>query len=387
MNSLPKPHRFSRLRRLARPRAFFAISVAATSVSIFSLQSAHAQNNTPDNFTGAAGGATGAGTDLTNASFYSGGFVGTSSNDVLLQSTASALTANTSLTFGSLDVTNGSTYSIANAGTAADTLTLGSGLNEVGTSTADLIFLNNNSTLTLTGGTGTKALGVVLASNGNFDVTAGSTLTVSSIISGAFSLAATGGGNVTLSGANTFSNGFAVQNGTATGTVATAFGPATGTVTLGLASSANSATLVGGGSVTFANPIVLAASDTGALTIATTAAALTPIFSGGVTGTNSLRVNDAGTGNLTFSTAAVNNAGTVTNVGTGTGSVIISTGGVGTNVTGLTESSATSPLTVSGALTVNSGGNYADQLLHFYHRNHAAIHGFWRGDRYWQLGA
>ena len=53
---------------------------------------------------------------------------------------------------------------------------------------------------------------------------------------------------------------------------------------------------------------------------------------------------------LTLSTTSLNPIGTVTNSGTGTGSTLISAV-LGTNVTGVTQNSATSPLTLSGANT------------------------------------
>ena len=53
---------------------------------------------------------------------------------------------------------------------------------------------------------------------------------------------------------------------------------------------------------------------------------------------------------LTLSTTSLNPIGTVTNSGTGNGSTLISAV-LGTNVTGVTQNSATSPLTLSGANT------------------------------------
>ena len=82
-----------------------------------------------------------------------------------------------------------------------------------------------------------------------------------------------------------------------------------------------------------------------------------------MTGTNNLRIiSNATTGTVTLATGAVNNAGTVTNTGAGTGTTTISAA-VSSNVTGITESSATSALTVSGAVTVGAG-NLTLTLVH-----------------------
>ena len=125
---------------------------------------------------------------------------------------------------------------------------------------------------------------------------------------------------------------------------------------------------------TFANLISVASGNTGiaaitdsaastfsgAITLNTHALSITPAasnitLSGGVTGTGNLTLATSGAGTITMQTGAMNNSGTITNSGTGVGSTLISAG-VGSNVTSLTESSATSAFTVSGALTVNASG-------------------------------
>ena len=352
MNSLQKLRCFFPSLRLAQPGTSFTILTAVALVLLCSLPLARGQN-TQDNFDGQTGGtAGGPDTSLTVAGDYSTGSLPSATNDVLLLSSSSALTANSSLIFGSLDVTNGNTYSIANNSGTADTLTLGGGLNEVGASTSDLIYLGNNSTLTLTGtGTSSKTLGLVLAASGNFDVTSGSALTISSVISGSgMSVADTGAGNVTFSGANSFTGGLSVLAGTTTGTVANAFGGAgTGAITLGAASGTTAATLVGGATATFANPITLGA-GTGTLTIENNGGTTAPVFSGAVNlGGSTLTLSSTGTGTLNASIGA--NVGlTFSGVITGTGSVVVNGGTV--------YLSDTNHGTTSSVLSTFTGGVY-----------------------------
>jgi autotransporter-associated beta strand protein len=73
-------------------------------------------------------------------------------------------------------------------------------------------------------------------------------------------------------------------------------------------------------------------------------------FSGGITGARALTLanNGARVNGITISGAALNNGGSITNAGTFEGSVLISSV-IGANVTGLTQNSATSSLSLSGA--------------------------------------
>jgi len=98
------------------------------------------------------------------------------------------------------------------------------------------------------------------------------------------------------------------------------------------------------------NPVTIQSSGGGILTI-----------TGAITGNQNLTLqnNSATTGGVTL--AAVNTAGLITNSGTGNGSVII-TGVISTSITGVTQNSATSQLTLSGTantftapLTISQG--------------------------------
>jgi len=136
--------------------------------------------------------------------------------DVRLTTTASSnLTITTStLTMESLNVSNGRSYNIANATATASnsTLTLGnsSGFTNVFSGVAnDLVYVTGNSILTVQGPSpsgGSGVLNLNLASSGNFNVNTGSSLTISSVISGVgISVTKTGSGGTVLSGSNTYS--------------------------------------------------------------------------------------------------------------------------------------------------------------------------------------
>ena len=69
-----------------------------------------------------------------------------------------------------------------------------------------------------------------------------------------------------------------------------------------------------------------------------------------VAGTGNFIVNANSTGVIGLGTTTINHTGSITNSGTGTGTVTIS-GVIGTNVTGVTQNSATSALTLTGTNT------------------------------------
>ena len=115
-----------------------------------------------------------------------------------------------------------------------------------------------------------------------------------------------------------------------------------GIFALSTANSANiisSAITLAGGASTIQN------AGTGVLSI-----------TGGITGAQNLVLqNNGATANgVTISTVSLNNTGTVTNSGTGTGNTLISAV-IGTSVTGVTQNSATSALTLSGTNTFTAG--------------------------------
>ena len=193
-------------------------------------------------------------TDLTSASTYTTtGTAGTGvggtpagappsvTSDVTFDSgvaySPAAFTVGANLVVGSLNDLSSTALTIADTGGAAHTLTLGGagdlGDSVPGSAAGDLFFVNTGSTLTLTGGTGTTALGLVLGQSGNFDVAG--TSSIGSIISGAgFGITKTGAGTLTLSAVNTYNGGTTINAGTLQYTnIGTANGTNSGPFTLG----------------------------------------------------------------------------------------------------------------------------------------------------------
>ncbi|MDD2777142.1 MAG: autotransporter-associated beta strand repeat-containing protein [Gallionella sp.] len=260
-------------------------------------------------------------------------------NDALSWNSANSLTLNAvNNIYVNAAISNASTGGINL--TAAAAVNVGANL-----STAGAIAIAAPTGLTQTAGTITTGGGLTL------DVGAASI--VSGIIAGVGGLTKLGVGTLTLTGANTFAGGLAINAGTVLGkTSASVFG--SGAITLGDSVGSNAATLLVGSNLPIANAIVLG-STTGLLTIGNSGTAISPLFSGGITGANNLTINNSATTGSLLLSGLINNAGTITNTGTGTGTTTI-TGAVGSNVTGIVENSITSALTVSGALTVNGGG-------------------------------
>jgi|GEM_PF-3196080 len=158
-----------------------------------------------------------------NAANYASGTPGNISDVLITTSSGPALTiSNGSVTMESLSVINGHTYSISNATSISTsrTLTLGnsSGFTNCNSGVSnDLIYVSGGSNLTISGtntGIGTGVLGVTLASSGNFNVASGSSLTVSSVITGAYGITKTGGGTLTLSAMNLYTGATNVSSGT-----------------------------------------------------------------------------------------------------------------------------------------------------------------------------
>ncbi len=186
---------------------------------------------------------------------------------------------------------------------------------------------------------------------------------------------------LTLSGANTFTNGLIIRAGTVKAILSVnALGANTNLVTIGDIAGANDATLVLYLYSTFAQPITIASNNTGIATIraenqlgvsgavtlqnhdltlatfyTTTPASMS--VSGGISGSGNLALNITTNGSgITLSAVAVNHSGTITNLGAGSAAAVIS-GGVGSNVTAITQASASSALTIDTApILVNSAG-------------------------------
>jgi autotransporter-associated beta strand protein len=141
----------------------------------------------------------------------------------------------------------------------------------------------------------------------------------------------------------------------------------TGTLTLGVNGGTGAVTAQVGDNdnISFGNAIVLTTGHTGPITIQLVedqvGVSHSKTFTGGITGTNSFTIqNDGGDDNLNFDTGSINNIGTITHTGTGTGVTTINSV-IDTNVTGVTQNSATSKMvltntnTYSGTTTVQAG--------------------------------
>lgn len=276
-------------------------------------------------------------TDLTAGASYSGGGTpGTAWDATFTTATygATTFTVNTNLGLGTLnDLDAAQALIITNNGTSARTLTLSGGGDTVaGTASTDFIYLGANGSLTIQNGA--KTLGLVLASDGNFDTGAATTLAISSIISGSFNLTKTGAGTLTLSGTNTFgaagktftltggtlninaaaalgnaANGFLINGGT---TIDNTSGAAITTSNYAVTINGDF-TFAGGGTATAhdlnlgAGAVTLGTSAGSTRTITTTAANSKLTFGGVIAnGTTANAIIKTGAGTLTFSGTGAN---------------------------------------------------------------------------------
>jgi len=202
--------------------------------------------------------------------------------------------------------------------------------------------------------------------------------TISSIIGdgstgGKVAVEKTGAGNWTLSGANTFTGGLNIQQGTVTATTSASAlgGSGTGTVTLG-GVAGQAATLMGNTTTyTLNNPITLSSTG-GNLTIGNSNNG-TLLYGGTVSGTHDLILANNNNSSLTFTkidiTGAITSSGTgaggvtITTLGANTGSLTLaSTGGgaAGLTITNAVTTSGSLLLTnnsTSGVITLTGGAN------------------------------
>ena len=153
------------------------------------------------------------GTSLSTAD-WSSGVVPTGGSEALIDSsyytpTSGSLTFTANETFGDLIINASNVTNIYQTSNTQYTLTLtGTGgssrRRRAGGAAGDLLLLGPNMTGTVIigGGSGNKNLALAFAGSGNLNVlNPGATLAISAIISGAYNLAKTGSGTLTLSGA------------------------------------------------------------------------------------------------------------------------------------------------------------------------------------------
>jgi autotransporter-associated beta strand protein len=332
---------------------------------------------------------------LSGTNTYSGATT-VSQNRLFINSSA-ALSPNTAVT-----VSNGASFVLNVGGTPtfAQSITLASGSNlsvrqaatvsNVTLPIPGTVIFNNDdvATAAFSLSTPTALTGALTVQVGGGGGGAPGIATLSGIISGSGgSLVKTGAGTLALTGANTFVGGVTIKNGTLESkTTTTTLGA--NTVTMGGAGSTGASFITGQNN---SNPFVINAPDSGLVvigangagsgfsmsggitlngnltlqtfdnTISGTTKAVT-VFTGGITGTGNLLLNNLGLAANTTSitTTAVNHTGSITVQGSATGDTLISAS-IGSNVTGITQNSATSRLDLSGAntyagnLTVNAG--------------------------------
>ncbi len=229
----------------------------------------------------------------------------------LAAGTSETLDASFTVQTLSFDTPTGSTLSIdansASSGvTTPQTLTLTGGTNALGTT--DLIDVSATSgTINLGTTSGVGTLGIVLGTDGNFNVNGSAVLNfgANSTISGGFSLSKSGNGTLILAAGQSYT-GTTTING--------------GTLQLGDGVTSNGS--VAGGIVTNASLVVANPFD--------------QTMANAISGTGSLA--KTGAGNLTLSTVASYSGGTTINQGT----LTLTQGGVTGNI--------------RGTLTINSGG-------------------------------
>lgn len=316
---------------------------------------------------------------ITNSSLSTGavtisGGIGSNVTGVTLNSTTSALTISTT----ALTVNSVATTLTNAAGTSILTLSGGT------TGTGHLI-LNNNSA---------RAAGITVST---LAVNHTGTITNSGSGTGDATISAVIGTNVTgviqnsptsmliLSGVNTFTGGITIKSGILRfSTPGTSVGGSGNTITIGDSFGTEAAMAQFQSSVTYdAVPITVAAGSSGTLTLSGSSSTGAPVVTGaitlnnnltvgntitgvttgtltlqgGITGTGDLTISSASTstGVITISTGLVNMTGSITNASVGaTGAVTISSV-IGAAVTSVTQNSATSSLTLSGANTAFRG--------------------------------
>ena len=308
---------------------------------------------------------------------YAGAIALTAATSTLQYSSSAAQTFSGNLTgSGALTKDTGTASTLTLSGTntysgattiSAGTLRLGAG----GTAGS----LNTSSAISV-------ASGATFSVNQSDTVTQGTDFS-GAAISGAGGFTQAGTGTTTLNAANTFGGGVTIKNGTLESkTTTTTLG--TGTVTMGGTGSTGATYLTGQNN---SNAFVINAPDSGTVAIGANGAGSAFTLSGGITLNGNLTIQTynntingttkaqsgftggiTGTGNVVFnnnglaantitmSTSAINHTGSLTLQGSATGDTTISAN-IGSNVTGVTQNSATSRLVLSGTNTYTGATN------------------------------
>jgi len=191
-------------------------------------------SGTINTFTGTVDNLTGTNDNYSLNSAPINGTAAGSYKDLLFTGTQlNLLQTNTNYHTESISVTNGASYGIAGASNNAPTIRVGStgstaeviaAFNNAnvpsgaGTGSQDLIYLGGNSNLSisnLNNNASTAPLTVQLRQSGNFNIQAGSILTLDAAVrqNGTASLTLTGGGRTNLNGVNTYAGSTVVNGG------------------------------------------------------------------------------------------------------------------------------------------------------------------------------
>ena len=210
----------------------------------------------------------------------------------------------------------------------------------------------SNSATLLVGTTGlTIARPIVLASNTTGTLSIGNSGNIAALT---FSGGVTGTNDLTINNTSTGASTIALTVGAVNNTgkitnIGTSTGAATTISTVGVGGNV---TEIIENSTSSALTVSAPVTTTGSKTFRNSSGGSLLTVSGAVTGTGTVVLdNDSALANgVTVSAGGINNSNTVTNLGSGTGSALVS-GVIGVNVTGVTQNSATSALTLSGANT------------------------------------
>jgi autotransporter-associated beta strand protein len=297
---------------------------------------------------------------------------------------------------GTITNTNASTLATFSVGGGTYTGNISDGAGQVGVSLVGTGTANLNNNNVFSGGIRTISTGTLnMTGNnslgaGNIAVSAGNLLlTGNNSGSGAITVA---GGNLTLgtnvntTGVNSFTGNIAIKAGNLTFYNPGNFG--TGNLTIGDSGNTGlAATLIFNnsniptGNIT--TPIFVVGNGTNTIVVANRAPNFSgnitlsanlnllsqqpnggyanPSFTGAITGSGNITLQSllapnggSNTNNTITLSNSVNNGGTITNSGNNTATVTIS-GNIGSNVTGVIENSATSPLTLSGSNSFSGG--------------------------------
>jgi filamentous hemagglutinin family protein len=254
----------------------------------------------------------------------------------------------------------GTSLTLAHANTFSGGTTIKAG-SVIGTAASPTVFGTGSVTLGDSTG-GANAASLLVQSNGQ---NIANPIVLAPNTTGTLTIGNAGAANsTTFSGGVTGSNDLTIASAATTGTItlaASAVNNAGAVTNSGAGTGATTVSAPVGANVTALRETSTSAAfkvtggltvNPGGMTVTNSSGTALLTLSGGVGGAGDLVLhNDSATASgVTVSGATVNNAGHVVNAGSGGGSTLVSAS-IGTNVTGVTQSSASSALTLSGSNT------------------------------------